>query len=218
MDPKSQRIRAVHNMKQNLILDAALTIIAKDGYHAARLEDIADEAGFSKASLYHYFPDREALVLQLVLREQNILIEKCGAIVDRHSDAVTALREIISLFFSTMHKHSQFHKSFGDIIESRISNMATIATKHSELFQSVVAGREEISGFILQVIELGLEQQQFTTPLDSKTISTYVQSIIQGIFMQTCMEGYEQFDVEEETDKLLIFLTPLLAPKSGETI
>ena len=216
MNPKSKRVRAVQNMKQNLILDAALKIIARDGYYAARLEDIADEAGFSKASLYHYFPDREALVLQLIMREQNNLIDNCNEIIERHTDAIGALRAIIHLMFSTMFKHSQFHKSFGDIIESRISNMANIAAKHSDLFQSIIAGKEEITGIFLRVIEEGLGQKAFKTSLDSKTVSIYIQSIIQGVFMQTCMEGYDHFNVEEQTDKLLLFLKPLLAKQDGE--
>lgn len=36
------------------------------GYHATRLEDIADELGMQKASLYNYVPSKEALLLAVV--------------------------------------------------------------------------------------------------------------------------------------------------------
>ena len=44
---------------------AALRLIAKRGYEAATLRDIAAEAGVSPALLYRYFPGKHAVVLAL---------------------------------------------------------------------------------------------------------------------------------------------------------
>jgi AcrR family transcriptional regulator len=43
------------------ILDAALSVFAEKGYTAAKLTDIADRAGVSKAALYLYFETKEEL-------------------------------------------------------------------------------------------------------------------------------------------------------------
>ena len=48
------------------ILDAALNIFASKGYHDTRMDDIVDEAGSSKGSVYFHFPGKEALFLALV--------------------------------------------------------------------------------------------------------------------------------------------------------
>jgi AcrR family transcriptional regulator len=58
---KNAQKEVVADMKRNFIMEAALKVVARDGYLSARLEDIADEAGFSKAYIYRYFPDKEAL-------------------------------------------------------------------------------------------------------------------------------------------------------------
>ena len=37
------------------LLDAALRVFARRGYRAARIDDVADEAGVTKGAIYHYF-------------------------------------------------------------------------------------------------------------------------------------------------------------------
>ncbi len=54
--------------KRKLLLDAAVRVFARNGYHGARVGDIAEEAGVAHGLLYHYFDSKEQ-VLQVVFRE-----------------------------------------------------------------------------------------------------------------------------------------------------
>ena len=54
--------------KRRLLLDAAVRVFARKGYHAARVGDIAEEAGVAYGLLYHYFSSKEE-VLRNVFRE-----------------------------------------------------------------------------------------------------------------------------------------------------
>jgi len=54
--------------KRRLLLDAAVRVFARKGYHAARVGDIAEEAGVAYGLLYHYFESKED-VLRSVFRE-----------------------------------------------------------------------------------------------------------------------------------------------------
>jgi TetR/AcrR family fatty acid metabolism transcriptional regulator len=54
--------------KRRLLLDAAVRVFARKGYHAARVGDIAEEAGVAYGLLYHYFSSKEE-VLRMVFRE-----------------------------------------------------------------------------------------------------------------------------------------------------
>jgi len=51
--------------KRRLILDAAVRVFAREGFHACRVSDIANEAGVAYGLVYHYFKNKEEL-LQLV--------------------------------------------------------------------------------------------------------------------------------------------------------
>ena len=54
--------------KRTLILEAAVRVFARKGYHAARVGDIAAEAGVAHGLLYHYFDSKESL-LETIFRE-----------------------------------------------------------------------------------------------------------------------------------------------------
>jgi len=58
----SQHVREKRRRRRAEILHAALRAFRDKGYHATTLEDIADQLGVRKAALYHYFPDKEALL------------------------------------------------------------------------------------------------------------------------------------------------------------
>jgi AcrR family transcriptional regulator len=48
------------------LLDSAWAIFARDGYHSASLEEIAERAGYSKGALYYNFAGKEDLFLALL--------------------------------------------------------------------------------------------------------------------------------------------------------
>jgi AcrR family transcriptional regulator len=47
--------------KRRLLLQAAVRVFARRGFHAARVGDIAEEAGVAHGLLYHYFSSKEAV-------------------------------------------------------------------------------------------------------------------------------------------------------------
>jgi len=58
----SPRVREKRQRRRNEILHAALHAFREKGYHATTLDDIAEHLGLRKTALYHYFPDKEAIL------------------------------------------------------------------------------------------------------------------------------------------------------------
>jgi AcrR family transcriptional regulator len=48
------------------ILDAALRVFAERGYRTTRLEDVGEAAGVTKGTIYHYFANKEELLLRAI--------------------------------------------------------------------------------------------------------------------------------------------------------
>ncbi|MGP3697018.1 TetR/AcrR family transcriptional regulator [Rhodobacter sp. NSM] len=55
--------------KMPQVLEGARTIFLRDGFEGASVDDIAREAGVSKATLYSYFPDKRLLFLEVAKAE-----------------------------------------------------------------------------------------------------------------------------------------------------
>ncbi|HEX9156396.1 MAG TPA: helix-turn-helix domain-containing protein [Syntrophales bacterium] len=51
---------------RRLILRAAERVIVQKGLSSTTMDDVAREAGFSKATLYHYFAGKSGLLLEIL--------------------------------------------------------------------------------------------------------------------------------------------------------
>jgi AcrR family transcriptional regulator len=61
--------------KRRLILDAAVRVFARQGFHACRVSDIADEAGVAYGLVYHYFASKEEVLDTLFLERWNVMLD-----------------------------------------------------------------------------------------------------------------------------------------------
>ena len=61
--------------KRRVILDAAVRVFARQGFHTSRVSDIADEAGVAYGLVYHYFPSKEAILDTLFLERWDVMLE-----------------------------------------------------------------------------------------------------------------------------------------------
>ena len=61
--------------KRRLILDAAVRVFARQGFHACRVSDIADEAGVAYGLVYHYFASKDEVLDTLFLERWNVMLE-----------------------------------------------------------------------------------------------------------------------------------------------
>ena len=61
--------------KRRLILDAAVRVFARQGFHTCRVADIADEAGVAYGLVYHYFSSKEAILDTLFLERWGVMLE-----------------------------------------------------------------------------------------------------------------------------------------------
>ena len=54
--------------KRRAILDAAITVFARQGFHSARVSDVAAEAGVAYGLVYHYFDSKDQMLNELFSR------------------------------------------------------------------------------------------------------------------------------------------------------
>ena len=60
--------------RRRAILDAAVKVFARQGFHACRVSDIADEAGVASGLLYHYFPSKDDVLSTLFLERWGVML------------------------------------------------------------------------------------------------------------------------------------------------
>lgn len=82
------------------LLGAALTVFVSKGYHAAAMEDIADEAGVSKPVLYQHFPGKLELYLALLDNQCDKLEALVLEALDSSEEHEERVYATVAAFFS----------------------------------------------------------------------------------------------------------------------
>jgi TetR/AcrR family transcriptional regulator, fatty acid metabolism regulator protein len=80
--------------KRRLILDAAVRVFARQGFHACRVSDIADEAGVAYGLVYHYFSSKDEILDTLFLERWNVLLHVIAQAEARDVPVREQLREV----------------------------------------------------------------------------------------------------------------------------
>ena len=60
--------------RRRQILDAAVRVFARQGYHSCRVSDIADEAGVAYGLVYHYFRSKDQVMNELFTERWSLLL------------------------------------------------------------------------------------------------------------------------------------------------
>ena len=87
--------------KRRQILDAAVRVFARKGFHTSRVGDIAEEAGVAHGLLYHYFSSKDE-VLETVFRENwGVLLERIHAVEEARRACPEQLRHVAAILLRT---------------------------------------------------------------------------------------------------------------------
>ncbi|MGH2985028.1 MAG: TetR/AcrR family transcriptional regulator [Solirubrobacterales bacterium] len=61
--------------KRRAILDAAIRVFARQGFHSARVSDVASEAGVAYGLVYHYFDSKDQMLNELFTERWSLLLD-----------------------------------------------------------------------------------------------------------------------------------------------
>src|SRR6202008_4548295 len=72
---RGARVKQASVDKRRLILDAAVRVFARQGFHTCRVSDIADEAGVAYGLVYHYFQSKDEVLDTLFLERWDLMLQ-----------------------------------------------------------------------------------------------------------------------------------------------
>lgn len=88
--------------KFDQVLAGARTVFLRDGFERASVDEIAREAGVSKATLYSYFPDKRLLFLEMAMAECRNHADEATAPINYTDLAPEVLRALARRIVSVM--------------------------------------------------------------------------------------------------------------------
>jgi TetR/AcrR family transcriptional regulator, fatty acid metabolism regulator protein len=139
------------------ILDGALDVFARKGYHRAIVDDIVRASGTSKGAVYHHFPNKEAVFLALVDDfSARLAAAVAGAVGARHG----ALEKVEGALTAALTTFAGNERLARLILLEAVSLGATYQTKRAEVTDRFAA---LIQGYLDEAVVAGSLE-----PLDTR--------------------------------------------------
>jgi TetR/AcrR family fatty acid metabolism transcriptional regulator len=96
--------------KQRAILDAAIRVFAREGFHRCRVSDIAKEADVAYGLVYHYFRSKDEVLDTLFTERWSLLLEAIADVDKQEVPAREKLYAIASFIIDSYHHNPDLMK------------------------------------------------------------------------------------------------------------
>jgi AcrR family transcriptional regulator len=106
------------------ILDAALAVFSARGFHSSSIDDIAREAGISKALIYEHFESKQGLYADLLEHNANELFERLASAlagVEVDSGAARLATGLDAFFSFVEERRDAWRILFRDVVDPETS-------------------------------------------------------------------------------------------------
>ena len=91
--------------KRRLILDAAIRVFGRQGFHACRVSDIADEAGVAYGLVYHYFGSKEEILNTLFTERWQVMLDAISEIDEKQDVPARDKLYMVAGFIIDSYRH-----------------------------------------------------------------------------------------------------------------
>lgn len=181
--------------KYQQIIEAAVKVIAENGYHASQVSKIAKEAGVADGTIYLYFKNKEDVLVSVFEEKMGQFIDKIAKETSKQENADTKLKTLIEMHFSQLEENP---------------NLAIVT--QLELRQSNYSLRLQINNvlkaylnIIDEVIEEGMKEKDFRPDINPSLVRQMIFGTLDEVVTNWVMKDrkYSLVDQAEEVHRFL---------------
>jgi len=183
--------------KRRLILDAAVRVFARDGFHTSRVGDIAEEAGVAHGLLYHYFASKDEVLRTVFSENWGALLERFEVVEASDEPADEKLRGIVKILLRTWRNDP----ALVTVMVREVGRSPHLATQVEDIGRAFAV--------IQRVVEQGQADGAFRPEIDARLASWVIygglEEILTGWVMGGLPDGDEEVARAERTIADLVF-------------
>ncbi len=152
------------------IVQAAVKIFSKEGFHDAKIDDIAQEAGVAKGTVYQYFSSKQELFQEMI----KYSIEKYSQAVKK---IVSSEENIEEKIYTLAANHGKFIKEHIEMAEI-VPHQAHVLSQEMRLW--IMEQKKHIFIVLEEMIENGINKKEIRKDVDKEIA---VLSIMGSLFL-----------------------------------
>ncbi len=173
--------------KRRLILDAAVRVFARQGFHACRVSDIADEAGVAYGLVYHYFASKDEVLDTLFLERWDVMLALIRE-VDAEPLPVREKLEAIASFIIDSYRHDP------DLMKVIIVEVTRAANSFGDTHIGTIREAYELIGKIVkQAQDDGVFKPDIEARFAAMAFYGVIEQLLTGWIFDLLPQGEDEF-------------------------
>lgn len=180
--------------KYEMILEAALKVIAENGFHGSQVSKIAKEAGVADGTIYLYFKNKEDILISLFQERLGSLVSLFNSSIQETNTADEALRKVCEIHYTELEKHVNL--AYVTQIELRQSSI--------ELRKAIGLTVKPYIQLIEHILEKGVQEGTFRADLDTKLTRLLIFGAMDEVVTSWLIAG-RKYSLSAQVDKTVEF-------------
>jgi TetR/AcrR family fatty acid metabolism transcriptional regulator len=174
--------------KRQLILEAAVRVFARQGFHTCRVSDIADEAGVAYGLVYHYFSSKDQILDTLFTERWSVLL---SVIADTDAQDIAAREKLraIAAFIIDSYRHDPELMKVIIVEVTRAAN--TFGRTHLPEIREAYAG---IATIVRGAQEEGVFTDTVTAEFAAMAFYGAIEQVLTGWIFDVLPTGVDDFE------------------------
>jgi TetR/AcrR family fatty acid metabolism transcriptional regulator len=178
--------------KRRMILDAAVRVFARQGFHTCRVSDIADEAGVAYGLVYHYFQSKDEVLDTLFLERWDIMLDAIREVDAGPAPARDKLYAIAS-FIVDSYRHDP------DLMKVIIVEVTRAANSFGAVHLGKIAeAYAQLSSIVEQAQRSGEFRDSVSPEFAAMAFYGAIEQVLTGWIFGTLEQGDDAYDRAKE--------------------
>ena len=160
--------------RKNQILDAAMSVFAQKGFHQARMDDIVEQSGLSKGTIYWYFKSKDEIIATIMGRIFETEFESLQGLLEEDSSAGSKIKKFINM--------AQYDVENMLLQTPLTYEFISAASRDSEIRLTLQKYLRSYIELIIPIIEQGVDSGEFRS-IEPEDASIAIGALFEGIIL-----------------------------------
>jgi AcrR family transcriptional regulator len=161
----------VSEERKKQIIDAALEVFSKEGFHEARMEDIARTAGLSKGALYWYFNSKDKIIASLMTSFFDREFSRIEEWASKEESSRNLLQNLVNMIVEDLLSVKPFM--------SILYEFWAMSFRNRTVGKFIRESMHRYLDLIVPVVQRGIDQGEFKE-LDARDVAMALGAILEG--------------------------------------
>jgi len=184
--------RIEKNNKYHQILEAAVRIFARQGFHQSTIAQIAKEAGVADGTIYLYFKNKDDILVQFFSHRTKQVFESFREEVDRGQTSLDKLRNLINRHLN------EFQRDRNGAVVYQVETHQSSRLAEEQIKEMSQMYRDLIS----EIVEQGQQEGQIRKDLYVGLVKRFIIGAVDEV-INTWLHSNGEYDLVSMTEPLV---------------